>query len=77
MFFRAFVLRKSAELGLTGYVRNLPGGKALEVLAEGRRSRLEQLLGYLRVGPPAARVERVETTWSEYSGGYESFDVRY
>ena len=69
--------RRAAELGLTGYVRNLPGGKAVEVHAEGQRTKLEQLISYLRIGPPAARVDRVEITWSEYTGSYHGFDVRY
>ena len=77
VFFRAFVSRRATALGLAGYVRNLPRGEAVEVHAEGERNKLEQLIGYLWVGPPAARVERVVTTWSEYTGGYTSFNIRY
>ena len=77
VFFRAFASRRATELGLTGYVRNLPGGKAVEVQAEGERKQLEKLVSYLRVGPPAARVERVVTNWSEYTGGYPGFSIRY
>ncbi len=77
VFFRAFASRRAAELGLTGYVRNLPGGDAVEVIAEGERDKLDRLIDRLKVGPPAAEVERVETTWSEYTGGYSSFSVRY
>ncbi len=77
VFFRTFVSRRANELGLTGYVRNLPNGEAVEVRAEGERKRLEELIGYLKVGPPAARVERVVTTWSEYTGSYSEFNIRY
>ena len=77
VFFRAFVSRRAAELGLTGYVRNLPGGEAVEVQAEGERTQLEELIGYLKVGPPAAKVERVVTNWSEYTGSYSRFSIRY
>jgi len=76
VFFRAFVSRQAAELGLTGYVRNLPGG-GVEVQAEGERKQLEMLIGYLKVGPPAARVERVVTNWSEYTGSYSRFSIKY
>jgi len=76
VFFRAFVSRQARELGLTGYVRNLPRG-AVEVNAEGERNRLEELIGYLKVGPPGARVEKVVTNWSEYTGSYTSFKIRY
>ena len=77
VFFRDFVSRRAAELGLTGYVRNLPGGEAVEVNAEGERKQLEKLIGYLKVGPPTASVEKVVTNWSEYTGSYADFRVRY
>jgi len=76
VFFRAFVSQRASELGLTGYVRNLPN-EAVEVVAEGEREKLERLIGYLHTGPPAARVEKVVTSWSEYTGKYSGFNVRY
>ena len=76
VFFRAFASKKARELGLTGYVRNLPTG-AVEVQAEGERKRLEKLVSYLEVGPPAAKVERVSTDWQECSGGSSGFDIRH
>ena len=77
VFFRAFVSRKARELGLTGYVRNLPGREAVEVQAEGEREQLERLIDHLKVGPPAARVKRVVTKWSGYTGNYPGFSVTY
>ena len=77
VFFRAFVSKQATELGLTGYVRNLPGGEAVEVNAEGERKKLEKLISYLKVGPPAAKVEKVVTNWSEYTGSYSRFSIRY
>lgn len=77
VFFRAFVFQRARELGLTGYVRNLPGGQAVEVRAEGEREQLAEMVEHLKVGSPASRVERVETKWSEYSGRYSGFSVRY
>ena len=76
VFFRAFVSQWADELGLSGYVRNLPSG-AVEVVAEGEKKQLEKLIGYLRVGPPSAKVEKVVTNWAEYSGKYSAFSVRY
>jgi acylphosphatase len=76
VFFRAFVTGCARELGLAGYVRNLSDG-AVEVWAEGERQHLEKLVGYLKLGPPAARVDKVVTSWSEYSGNYSVFSTRY
>ena len=77
VFFRDFTYRHATELGLTGYVRNLPGVRAVEVQAEGARESLERLIDQLRKGPPGARVEKVETGWSEYTGNYSGFNIRY
>jgi len=76
VFFRDFTSRRARELGLTGYVRNLRDVEAVEVQAEGERKQLEKLIDYLEVGPPSARVTRVVTEWSEYTGGYSGFGIR-
>jgi acylphosphatase len=76
VFFRAFVSHWADELGLSGYVRNLPSG-AVEVVAEGEKKQLEKLISQLKVGPPSAKVEKLVTNWSGYSGSYSGFSVRY
>ncbi|HEY41093.1 MAG TPA: acylphosphatase [Dehalococcoidia bacterium] len=76
VYYRAFVRRRAAELGLAGYARNLPDG-TVEVRAEGEREQLQKLIGHLESGPPAARVAKVVTNWSEYTGDYTGFSVRY
>ena len=77
VYFRDFTSRHAAELGLSGYVRNLHDWKSVEVQAEGERDKLEKLIGYLKVGPPAAKVEKVVTNWLEYTGSYSDFSMRY
>ena len=74
--FRAFVHRHATALGLTGYVRNLPFGMAVEVIAERERGRLEELLRQLETGPRGAWVERVEASWPDYTGAYSRFEIR-
>jgi len=74
--FRDFVWRRARFLGLTGYVRNGDDGRTVEVVAEGERESLEQLLEYLREGPRLARVEDVEVHWGEASGRFTDFYIR-
>ncbi len=76
VFFRAFVSRWAIELGLGGYVRNLPGGD-VEVRAEGEKERLAELVRHLEEGPPVSRVEKVTTNWLEFTGKYHDFQIRY
>jgi len=77
VYFRDFTARRARELGLTGYVRNLRQVEAVEVNAEGEREQLVTLISHLKVGPSAARVTKVVTDWSEYTGGYSDFRIRY
>ena len=71
--FRYFVQRHADSLGLNGYVCNLDDG-SVEVVAEGEKEKLAQLVAKLREGPRAARVEGVDVEWGEYSGKYRGFD---
>lgn len=58
--FRWWTQRVGERLGLGGNVRNLPDG-SVEVHAAGPSEALAALERALREGPPASRVERVET----------------
>ena len=75
--FRDFVYRRAISLGLTGYVRNLPDMRSVEVVAEGQRERLELLVEHLRHGPRAARVDGVDVQWGEASGRHTRFGVAF
>jgi acylphosphatase len=74
--FRYYTAHRARELDLTGYVRNKPDG-TVEVVAEGRRARLEELLSFLRVGPRAAFVTDVDLSWPDPTGRFGRFEVRY
>lgn len=65
--YRAFAQRYALDLGLAGYAENLADGR-VEVVAEGERSELEQLLIFLKKGPAHAEVEGVEASWGEPTG---------
>jgi acylphosphatase len=73
--FRQFVYTRARFLHLTGYVSNLDDGQTVEVVAEGPRRDLDQLLEYLREGPRSGRVDSVEASWSEPSGRWTDFGV--
>jgi len=77
VYFRYFVRNVARKLGLKGYVRNLASGDAVEVQAEGEKLQLTKLLEQLKVGPSGAWVKSVEIDWSEYSGQFTDFSVRY
>jgi acylphosphatase len=72
--FRYFLIRHAQALDLRGWVRNRDDG-AVELVAEGSRLDLEQLLFYAREGPRQARVTHVDAGWSAAAGGLEPFDL--
>ena len=77
VMFRDFTRYQAEALSLTGCVRNLPGGRAVEVKAEGERTKLEELLSLVKRGPPRAVVESAAPTWGKYTGVYRDFRIRF
>lgn len=65
--YRAFVAQQARQLTLSGQAENLADGR-VEVVAEGERADLDQLLHVLRRGPKFARVAQVEVMWAEPAG---------
>lgn len=59
VWFRNSTLRRAEDLGVTGWVRNLPDG-SVAVHAEGDRLAVDRLVAFLGDGPPRARVDGVE-----------------
>lgn len=74
--FRYFVQHHARQLGLTGWVRNLPNGD-VEIMAEGNREFVESLIICVRRGPRSAVVSNADILWKEPSGQFEDFDVTY
>ncbi len=74
--FRESTRRLATELGVVGYVRNLDDGTTVEVVAEGIKEHLDNLLAFLRKGPPMARVTSVTTKWSIFEGDQRIFEIR-
>jgi acylphosphatase len=76
VFFRDSIQRKALELGLTGWVRNLINGK-VEIIAEGEKERIEELVEWTKEGPTTARVDNLDIEWQEYEGEFNSFGIRH
>jgi acylphosphatase len=74
VFFRDHARRWAGSLGLTGWVRNLLDGR-VEVLAEGEREKLEDLVDRLREGPPFAQVEDLEIAWEDFRNEFADFRI--
>jgi acylphosphatase len=74
VWFRQSTADAARDAGVSGWVRNLPGGE-VEAVFEGSRAAVERALAFVAVGPPRASVDRVDTTW-EPPTGEQGFGVR-
>lgn len=54
--FRWAAVREATRLGVHGWVRNLHDGR-VEALVEGDQAAVDRMVQWLRIGPPAARVD--------------------
>lgn len=75
VFFRANTRRIARELGLTGWVKNLPDG-SVEAVVEGSRAAVKELIVRLGAEVQAAKVKRVKQEWTEGEKEFSAFEVR-
>lgn len=62
--YRAWMARKAATLGVSGWVRNRGDG-SVEALVYGETACVEELLRACRIGPPAASVSLIHEELTE------------
>lgn len=76
--YRMFAEMEAERIGeIGGSVRNLPDGSTVEVIAEGRRASLVELLEELKLGPAHAMVRDVEIEWGVARGEFDEFATIY
>lgn len=72
--FRYSTLSEAHRLKLVGWVANVFDG-TVEVVAEGPRAALEELLMFLHRGPSSAYVTAVDARWSAATGAFDRFII--
>lgn len=70
--FRDWTARRASSLGLTGWVKNVDDGR-VEAVFEGSEIHVAEMIQAAHRGPSLARVDTVEVTYQDYSGGFEDF----
>ncbi|MHB1293393.1 MAG: acylphosphatase [Anaerolineae bacterium] len=74
--FRASTVDRARSLGLTGYVRN-HRDRSVEVVAQGERKAVAEMLAWLYEGPSYASVSQVDVTWEAPTDDNDDFEVRF
>lgn len=75
VFFRDSTRQKAEELGLAGWVENLPDGR-VEAVFEGPSEKVREMVGWCEEGPQQASVENVDTDFGGSGEGLQGFEVR-
>lgn len=75
VFFRKYTREKALELGLSGWVRNLPNG-SVEGLAQGETEALDTFVDWLWTGSPQSSVALVEKEKVQVPAE-KGFEIRY
>ncbi|KAI4288710.1 MAG: hypothetical protein L6R35_002031 [Caloplaca aegaea] len=73
--FRSFTQSKASSYGLTGWVKNVSGGK-VEGEAQGDEESIQKLLKVLESGPSAASVTKVEKSDIDVKEGESSYTTK-
>ncbi len=75
VYFRSTARDKARELGLSGWVKNMPDG-TVETVAEGEEKKLHEYKKWCKKVPPSARVETVQEKWEEPTGEFKGFGIK-
>lgn len=76
VFFRQSTSDMAGQIGVSGWVKNLPDGR-VEAIFEGEETLVEKALAWCQSGPPAAQVTSIEVKWEAFRGEFDGFQVRY
>ena len=76
VWFRASTKQKAEQLGLKGWVRNVPDGK-VEAIFEGDENQINEMTKWCHRGPPLSKVTNVEVKKQNPTNGFEGFSIRY
>lgn len=72
--YRAYAQDSATELGLCGFVRNLPDG-TVELVAQGDKDTLKEFVEYLHEGSLLAKVEHVSIDWRTIKKPHNDFSI--
>ncbi len=73
--FRAHVEFFAAQIGVTGWVRNV-GYDTVEAVAEGEREKIDRFIEARKEGPRGARVDESRIEWESVTGEFSEFGVK-
>lgn len=74
--YRQSTQMKARQLGVGGWVRNLPDG-SVEGWFEGDEENVQALIDWCKQGPSMARVDKALVERGEFTGRHTDFAIRF
>lgn len=74
--FRHFIKVNAEEVGVYGWVKNLPDGRVEAVFA-GPMDHLREMVNRCERGPGPAHVDNIDVTVEDTNEEFDGFEVRY
>jgi len=75
VFFRQNMKKKAKELQINGWVKNL-ADKRVEMLLEGKNSRIKDIMSWLKESPGFCRVDKIDIQKEEYKNEFSAFKIK-
>lgn len=78
VFYRANTRDKAKQIGVTGWVKNMPDN-TVEAVFEGEADKVDEMIEWCKTGPPSAEVEKIEILENEQVeiNSFKSFEIKY
>ena len=76
VFFRARAYEKANQLGIKGWISNLPSGVEVEIIAEGEDEKIEEFLNWCSNGPRGARIDNIQADYEIPKNEFERFRIK-
>jgi len=74
--FRRYTQLTARQLGVKGWVRNLPDGR-VKGCFEGEAEAVGSLLDWCRSGPPSGRVDNLDIQEEPFAAEFSDFSIKY
>jgi len=75
VFYRDSCKRKTTDLNITGYAKNMDDG-SVEIIATGEKNNLISLVEWCWKGSQSSKVTSVDYNWLKTEKNFKSFQVR-
>ncbi len=72
--FRRFVKKNALNLGLKGWVKNLPDGR-VKVFVQGSKENIEKLVKICEKGTFFSDIKSIQVEWEEEEQDFDDFNI--